>query len=281
MTDTSLLPLQPIPPDSRQEKLTRDLLTNLEGLAALLLKLRQEVDLKLAPQFPSFGDKPYPLGRCREIRDAVYDKLVAEIKKPTTDAGLNLNLFIRNGGIGRKIWGVLRESYFQNAIQLGTYYVDVANDTVVASKPKIEILPLEESGMVAVRDFFHFAAIARSYWESEVFANIALPGIAGLFPLICKSKTGGISIAPGSDQMIAMTRNGKFQPAIDFLEQSMAPPDALRESLQRQSKDFAEHAILQLRGDAVECVKKQQSDRLYESRTYYETCVSAFRALNQ
>ena len=50
--------------------------------------------------------------------------------------------FIGKGGAFRSVWGVLREQYFQNAIQLGGLYVDVSNDTVVVTKPKVEILPI-------------------------------------------------------------------------------------------------------------------------------------------
>ncbi|MEP3113476.1 hypothetical protein [Nisaea sp.] len=57
----------------------------------------------LAPQFPEFSGKLYPLGPCREIRDAVYDPLVADIHQPRCPTSLALLKFIRAGGIGRKI----------------------------------------------------------------------------------------------------------------------------------------------------------------------------------
>lgn len=289
MTNAPLLPLQPIPPDKKQEALTRDILRSLEPLSAFLLELRQAADEELAPLYPDFEGKPYPLGRCREIRDAVYDRLGAEIQTPSTEIGHALNLFIRTGGIGRKIWGVLRESYFQNAIQIGTYYVDVANDTVVASKPKIEILPLNRSGMIAVRDMFHFARTAKSYWECETFANTALPGLAAFFPIAVVSRRGGISLAPASDQMIALTRGRRFQPAIEFLERMPAAPDAIAKSMQRladkisrEQKDeiFPGADRLRIRGDALTCVRKEQKEGLYDSQAFYDATVAALKAVN-
>lgn len=151
-----LLPQQPIAPDAKQRSLTRSHL-DVPTLLDYLGRLRRDVDAELAAQFPEFSGKPYPLGRCGEIRNAVWDLLVADIHQPRCATSLALFRFIRAGGFGRKIWGVLRESYFQNAMQLGTFYVDVANDTVNPTKPQIEILPLKKSGMVPVSNFFHFA----------------------------------------------------------------------------------------------------------------------------
>ncbi len=41
-------------------------------VCADLAHLRLIADLKLAPTIPYFAEKPYPIGRCREIRDEVF-----------------------------------------------------------------------------------------------------------------------------------------------------------------------------------------------------------------
>ncbi|WP_323794732.1 hypothetical protein [Nisaea sp.] len=271
-----LLPQQPMAPDAKQRSLSR---AHLDAPALLdyLGKLRREVDTELAPQFPEFSGKLYPLGRCREIRDAVYDRLVADIHQPRCATSLALLSFIRAGGIGRKIWGVLRESYFQNAMQFGTFYVDVANDTVNPAKPRIEILPLKKSGMVPVSDFFHFARIAGSYWNCDTYANTEFPGIAALFPIICVNRVGaGISLAPGSDQMIAMTRLRNFRPSLDFLQSAPSPPEPVRHELARRREACA-HELMKTVGDPVAAVERAIGDLNYKSDTYYASCVSAFR----
>ncbi|WP_339849737.1 hypothetical protein [uncultured Nisaea sp.] len=271
-----LLPQQPMAPDARQRSLSK---THIDVPAFMdyLGRLRREVDAMLAPQFPDFSGKPYPLGRCREIRDAVYDRLVADIHQPRCATSLALLSFIRGGGIGRKIWGVLRESYFQNAMQFGTFYVDVANDTVNPAKPSIEILPLTRSGMVSVSDFFHFARIAESYWKCDSYANTAFPGVAAFFPIICVNRTGGgISLAPGSDQMIALTRSRNFQPALDFLKAAPSPPQPVLHELAKRQKVCTEQ-FLKSDGDAIAEVERAISSAAYESDTYYASCVSAYR----
>lgn len=278
MSHGDLLPLQPIPPDTEQHALSADRLPDLNLLGTYLGRLRAAADRELALRFPHFGGKPYPLGRCREIRDAVYDRLVADIHKPGCAVSGALLSFFNAGGIGRKIWGVLRESYFQNALQLGTWYVDVANDTVDPSKPQIEILPLDRSGMVAVRDYFHFAQIARSYWDCEVYANTALPGLAAMFPILYMTHKGAISLAAASDQMIALTRSRGFEPSLTYLKTAeVAPVDVRR----RLGETLRRHEKLRMlaTGDSVAAVEDAIRQRRFEDQGFYERCVAGYRAI--
>ena len=45
-----------------------------------------------------------------------------------------LRAFLRAGGTLRRVWGDLRGQFFQNAFQLGTLYLDVANDSVKSAE---------------------------------------------------------------------------------------------------------------------------------------------------
>ncbi len=83
---------------------------------------------------------------------------------------------------------MLRDRYFQTALQFGGLYVDVSNDTVIVTKPKIEILPMEDSGLVAVSGAAHFSRIAETYWGVQVYANHALPSLAPMLPMIAVAK---------------------------------------------------------------------------------------------
>lgn len=280
MAPGTLLPLQPIPPDSRQRELGRAFLCDHEKLHGYFGRLRRAVDAELGPAMPEFAGKPYPLGRCREIRDTLYDRLVADLHAPSCETSAALRAFVQAGGIGRKIWGVLRESYFQNAMQFGPWYVDVSNDTVNPDKPQIEILPIEESGMVAVEDFFHFARIARSYWQCEVYANSVAPGIAALFPMICVNKSGAFWLAAGSDQMIAMTRSRNFRPALEFVERTPEPPEPLAHQMKARLARCA-HDILSEKDDPREAIKARIAASSFEDEAYYRTCVDAFQAFQE
>ena len=54
-----------------------------------LAQLRLIADLTLAPTMPYFAEKPYPIGRCREIRDEVFTLLQAQLPH-TQKPGLSL-----------------------------------------------------------------------------------------------------------------------------------------------------------------------------------------------
>jgi len=80
-----------------------------------LAQLRLIADLKLAPTMPYFAEKPYPIGRCREIRDEVFTLLQAQLPH-TQKSGLSLlKDLIAQGSPLQKAWGSLRDEYFQNA----------------------------------------------------------------------------------------------------------------------------------------------------------------------
>ena len=54
----------------------------------------------------------YPFGFCRHIRDAVFDRLLEDSY---------FQALIKKGLTLKPVFIFLRESYFQNAIQLGNY----------------------------------------------------------------------------------------------------------------------------------------------------------------
>jgi hypothetical protein len=268
------LPLAPAPVDDRQAALTAAHIGDPLVLTRYFEALRRAVDPALAARHPEFGGKPYPLGRCREIRDAVLAALLERVNAPREPMDAALSVFLRSGGIGKKTWGVLRDSYFQNALQFGGWYVDVANDTVVASKPPVEVLPAGEAGMVAVRDYRHFADIARRYWGAEVYRNTVFPRLAAYFPLIVVYPTGAAEPAVGSDQVTELTRRAAFRPSLDALAAFPDPPAAVADVLVRRAGD---EPLLAGGGDPVAIVDGYVAERRQEDLEFRRRCVVAWR----
>lgn len=201
----------------------------LAELEAFFLAVRHAVDAELQPRQPVKLGKPYPLGQCLEISLSVQ-KLLRHVDA----ANLHLDAtaargcaafkgFLQAGGEFRRVWGDLRESYFQNAFQLGTLYVDVSNDTVTPTKPKVEILPFEEARLVAIRDYLHFIQIASRYWKDEIHPNHVLPELAPYCPLVHVSATGRIALGETTHYMVRMTRTQEFWPSEAVLSQAPMP----------------------------------------------------------
>jgi len=223
-----LLPQQIAPVDDRQSALTaRHLGGDPAALYGYFMALREESDRALAG-LPPAGGKPYPYGRCEEITRDLFARLSQRLVQPAGPVERALRAFVEEGGVLQSVWGVLREQYFQNALQIGALYVDVSNDTVVVTKPKVEILPIEVSGLVPVRDLAHFRQTAERYWGATLYANHLAPTLAPLLPILSVSPG---RLAPGlqsaCDYMIGLMCRDRFRDAERWLETAPAPPAEL------------------------------------------------------
>jgi len=251
VTPAALLPQQIAPSTSAQAELTARWLTPLgDGLLAYCRALRAEIDAVLAPRLPAAAAKPYPYGRCEEITQHVHARLQERLRQPAHDVERALLGFIQAGGLVQSVWGVLREQYFQNALQMGTLYVDVSNDTVFVEKPPVEILPMDSSGLVPVRDLAHFRQTAERYWKATLYANHLVPTLAPLLPVV--------SVSPGRllpglqsacDYMIELMRRDGFRQAEDWLRDGPPPPPDLHlprlpADLQPWTTDPRQEAVL-------------------------------------
>lgn len=218
--------------DRLQAALTRQfLIPALPALEAMFQALRAQTDQALSAQTGGGYDKPYPYGRCMEITADVLSRLQQRVGRPASAGEKALNAFIKRGGRINSMWGVLRERYFQNAIQLGALYVDVANDTVDIRKPKVEILPLAESGMALVQDAAHFARIGESYWDASFYANTALPELAPYFPMILLHPRGYLLLASRNAFMVRLFARNGFRLAEQWLNEGPRLPDGAVETL--------------------------------------------------
>lgn len=277
---TAARPHEPVPVTADQQALTdRHLVPRQAAIESMLVAHRAAVDAALAPKLPRFGDKPYPLGRCREIRDAVVARLQAALKAPADPAAAALRAFIAAGGVGRKVWGDLRGDYFQNALQFGAWYVDVANDTVTVSKPQVEILPLAEADLRPIRDFAHFVRIAERYWQVTVTANTVFPRLAPLLPLVCTEAGGRSWLAAACDPMIDLSRLDGFRPAEAALRALPVTPGPVAAALRAQAAR-ADDPLLRPDGDPVEWCLAYRARGLGPDDPFRDACVAAFLSLH-
>lgn len=220
--------------DRMQSALTRRfLIPALPALEATFLALRGEADRALAVEKGGLYGKPYPYGMCLEITTDVLSRLNARPARPRSPGERALKAFFDNGGRGRIVWGALRDRYFQNAIQLGSLYVDVSNDTVDVRKAKVEILPMEDSGLALVRDAAHFVRIASAYWGVTLYANTALPSLAPAFPMIAVDQDGRIQIQSKMIYMMRLFGADGFHLAEKWLRDGPPAPFMVTRALRR------------------------------------------------
>lgn len=231
MSSLEPLPFEIAPVDEKQKSLTAIyLLPHLEDIIKILLEIRSILDPQMAKSSPSSEGKPYPLGQCLEITNAVRDALFARMRRPRSLIERRLAGFVSRGGMVRPIWGALRGKYFQNATQFGSLYVDASNDTVSILKPKVEILPIERCGLEPIRDIRHFQTIVRSYWQSEIYANYVCPSLAPIMPMISVNKYGHLDFQAPSNYMIALMMRNQFHESESWISSGPAPSARLMEA---------------------------------------------------
>ncbi|WP_417561278.1 hypothetical protein [Marinomonas sp.] len=244
-----------------------------------LANLRLLADLDLVPRYPHFGDKTYPLGRCKEIRDAVF-VLLQEKLPQSTDPGLVLiRDMLSKGTVLKKVWGSLRDEYFQNAMVLGDWYLDVSNDTVNPNKPRVEVLPLIESQFYNIASFEQFVKIARSYWNVEVYRNDICPALAPFLPMLYVREDGVSWLGEANDDMLAMTMANKFLAAERILSILPPPPKSLLQQWQIALKGITHNEFLHGQGEGETYCQQYRERQFYIGSEIRDRVVMAYLML--
>ncbi|HEA15807.1 MAG TPA: hypothetical protein ENH88_05020 [Pseudoalteromonas prydzensis] len=244
-----------------------------------LAQLRLIADLTLAPTMPYFAEKPYPIGRCREIRDEVFTLLQAQLPH-TQKPGLSLlKDLIAQGNPLQKAWGSLRDEYFQNAFIIGTWYIDVANDTVNANKPRVEILPLATSNFTPIKDFTQFVTIARSYWKVAVYRNDVCPALAPYMPLLCVGDNGTSWLGAANDDMLNIAIHSQFTQSKTILKDLPSPPVEIIQRWQSLLLNFTHDPLLTTKGDAITFCDEYSKKLQHPDLAHRDAAVIAYSSL--
>ncbi|MCD5375484.1 hypothetical protein LR010_03485 [Candidatus Gracilibacteria bacterium] len=223
----NLKKLSPEELERSEEKLTPYIPTitsEIEGireyLDGIVRKNRKKLKGKVHPQ--SFLGK-YPIGQCKEIRDSVQDIMQSNNRQPSLPGLQAIRRYNKTSlAVVKGIWGIQNENNFQNAIQVGGYCIDAALDTVDEPEPKVAVKRIEDCGIRNVEDFTDFADIAEKYWGEDLYPNIYVPQLAGIFPAICITESGKIKFEGGCASVLGrnILSRGEdipiFQNALDF-----------------------------------------------------------------
>jgi hypothetical protein len=218
-----------------QEALTASLLVPaMPALLDLLGVLRRETDAVVAAMTPQPAG--YPIGFCAVIRDRVFDGLMREpLIRQLTDRGLALG----------KVFVILKDRYFQNAIQFGNLYIDVANDSVDPAKPWLEWMDVREVPFANVGDLATVARVAGEYHRCRVHPNTFFPLLAPVVPLLAVHDDGRLGLLHFQDGGFLKDLAAGFPhlrqwlagPARDLAPLPEAHAEALRAACGRNDRD--------------------------------------------
>ncbi len=274
-----------LPIDDHQHELTqRYIVPVLPQLEEEFLTVRETVDAKIrrrleqthASGAPTAPDV-YPKGFCLPITVESASEFEARGATHPSAASDAVSAFRRAGGIVTKVWGVLRNLYFQNALQLGSIYFDVANDTVDVTKPKVEYMPMAESGFKNIESYAEFADVAERYWKCEIHPNLHFPRLAPLLPMLRLSHDGVLSLESRIYYMQRMNVDSGFAASQTFVTGSAWTDKRLpHEWLERIERYKAEHLSAQVRtpragvepADVAALCAEYRADATYTSRPF-------------
>lgn len=160
-----------------------------------LFRLRAEADQTIHAEARARGASSelanYPIGFCKPIRDFAFSRLLATVADDAAMPALSaVAAFRAAGGIVKGVWGVQKGIYFQNAIQIGHLWFDLANDTVDPQRPAVEVCLLADARFEELSSFEQFGRVAAGYWEEEAYPNHVFPAIAAVLPVILMDRNG-------------------------------------------------------------------------------------------
>jgi hypothetical protein len=234
------------PTGMAQAALTRAFLADrLIQVEADMAALRREADAALQPggESPraSDGHDTYPIGACKPIRDYALNRLWNPRPEDRGRAGFEaIAAFRAAGGIVKGLWGIQKGKYFQNAIQVGDLWFDLANDTVDPERPTVEILPLDQAEFEEILSFDQYARVAEPYWGVEIHPNLYFPELTAAFPVLVH-EPGQLIRIPAPATLVPRNVRLGFQPALDFFAHSPFAtrrlPDAVLARLGQRARE--------------------------------------------
>ncbi len=217
----------------------------INDLFELTINIRKRVDIKFINEkkvnkehinenVGKIDIEYYPIGYCNEIRNDVFDKLKEnEIIK---------NL-VKEGVLFKKVYVLLNKKYTQNAMQLGSIFLDVANDSVSIVEPVVftDIKNLNYKNLNNYDDYFK---IVENYLNVKFYPNIYLKEIAEIFPMIALDANGVCSLFLHQEVILYKDIALNFKLAKEFQEDNsfedrILPYEYIRmlEGLKSDAKD--------------------------------------------
>ncbi len=242
--------------DDQQCDLTEEFLApNINAIITELTQLRKAFDVRIKAVLkrmlsdlpPQYGKDPslrnpgnYPVGFCDTISDGVWVEILKNMRFPETPGMRALSYFSGRGGHLKQIAGIQHGKHFQNALQAGSLFVDVANNTVDKLKPPVEICDLTQSGFNNMDDFAAQADVIEQYWGDRIFAQRVFPFLTPFYPIVHISKSGRVELLPITQGVIAKNIFSDFKMAEDFISRSRFAGEELPARLQaKMEKDFS------------------------------------------
>jgi len=179
---------------------------------AFYKKHKQEIETKKNKNIYGHIDVlDYPIGFCQLIRDGLFDKFVQ------LDV---IKQLIQQGVICKKVYIILDDRYFQNAIQLGYLLIDVANDTANPNEARIYYKSFDDLNYRNFYCYDKYFQIAEKYLNLKFYPNRLLPQIYNIYPVFALSADGICSLFLHQEIILYKDISMNFKLSEDFKRSS-------------------------------------------------------------
>ncbi|MDQ7032515.1 MAG: hypothetical protein Q9M37_07340 [Desulfonauticus sp.] len=192
-------------------------------------KLQQQKSDNVTKKHPySTSINEYPIGFCHLITDSVFKS----VQKVGLESMFS-KVFKTDEIVFKQIYVILDDKYFQNAMQLGSLYIDVANDTFDVKKEKIVVKHIRSVNYKNFRNYEIFAKVAEKYLNIKLYPNKYFPELYEIFPLIYFSKEYGYNFFDYNlsmflrDMASDFNLSDKFRQS-DFYKNNELPEEGIR-----------------------------------------------------
>ena len=213
----------------------------------------------------------YPTGYCEDIRNGLFDLLK---KHPFVIKAE------QKGIIFRKVYIILNDSYFQNGIQLGNLWIDVANDTVNPKEARIYYKNLSDLMYENLSDYDTYYTVLEKYLHLSVYPNTLFPNIAPRFPVFALDTEGVCHVLNHQEIILYKDILEQFSLSDQFFKGCFAQrqlPTVYQELITKQlSPIYKEQRglkkLLHIAMDSnSNLLEKQLSEELFETAIKQET----------
>lgn len=198
-----------------------------------LLSKINRIKKKFSSQFLA----QYPIGQCFHITSTAIEYLEKfEFENPNSIFH-GVSEFVKSGGVFKKIWGVHNEEHFQTAIQIGTWYFDIAAETFQLQTNQVEYTSFQNSKFSELTSIEQYTSILENTENKKLYLNTIFPNLWPYFPLFIKNEKNNTYSIPDSKYLSGLCTKNDFELLRKFLENPKSP------TLSREAKDFVVQKI--------------------------------------
>jgi len=185
------------------------------------LFLQAKID-RIKKKFSNEYLSQYPIGHCFHISSTALEYLEKFELQNANSVFSKVGVFVKEGGIFKKIWGVYNQEHFQTAIQIGNWYFDITADSFKYQKQQVEFTTLQNSHFSQIVSVEQYASILKNTENKELLLNTIFPNLWPYFPFFIRDEKKNSYSIPDSKYVSGLCTKNDFELLKIYLENPLS-----------------------------------------------------------